>query len=403
MTMTTSPAKPEPSSKHRKADRSNAPGGGGGAKVNLAVALSTDVLTRWLRDMVLIREFEVRTMQAYQNRQIGGFCHVYIGQEAVAVGCTAAVNPDDPIITAYRDHGHALARGMAPRYCMAEMFGKIGGCAKGKGGSMHMFDKEHHLFGGHGIVGAQIPLGAGLAFATKYIDEVITQKKNSKVTLCFFGDGAINQGAFHEALNLAGLFNLPVVFICENNGYSMGTAIDRGTTMAHDLSVKARAYGMDSAVVDGMDVLNVYDGMKPVCDRARETSRPCFVDMRTYRFKGHSMSDPRKYRTKEEEAQYESQDPIDRLAKWLQDERDFTEDDYKQLLKDVRREVRDCVKWSEQSPLPVAAEELYKDVYVDEWGPYRGTSLPLMLTDAGRRELATDGGATDDDEEGGEE
>ena len=176
------------------------------------------ILLGWLRQMLLIREFEVRTMQAYQNRMIGGFCHIYIGQEAIAVGSIAAVNPDDPIVLAYRDHGHALARGMDPKNCMAEMFGRIGGCAKGKGGSMHMFDADHHLYGGHGIVGAQTPLGVGLAFATKYEDEVINGGNSHHVTLCYLGDGTLNQGAFHEAMNLASLFDMPVIFVLENNG-----------------------------------------------------------------------------------------------------------------------------------------------------------------------------------------
>jgi len=340
--------------------------------------LPAETLQQWLRDMLLIREFEVRCMQAYQNKKIGGFCHVYIGQEAVAVGCTAALKPDDPIITAYRDHGHALARGMDPKHCMAEMFGKIGGCAKGKGGSMHMFDKEHWLFGGHGIVGAQTPLGAGLAFATKYIDEVIHGGKSKKVTLAFLGDGALNQGAFHEALNLAGLFDLPVIFCVENNGYSMGTAISRGTTMGHDITSKAIGYGMDSAVVDGMDILKLYEQFKPVVDKARETSRPAFVDIRTYRFKGHSMSDPRKYRTKEEEQTYEAEDPIDRLAMTLMADYEWPRETYDQMIKEVRDQVRDSVEWADASPVP-PIEELYTDVYVEEWGPYKGTSLPEML------------------------
>lgn len=345
-----------------------------------ADTLPVKTRTQWLRDMLLIREFEVRTMQAYQNRKIGGFCHVYIGQEAVAVGCTAAVEYQDPIITAYRDHGHALARGMEAKYCMAEMYGRIGGCAKGKGGSMHMFDKRNNMFGGHGIVGAQTALGAGLAFATKYQDEVIDKKKNTRVTLCFLGDGALNQGIFHEAMNLAGLFDLPVIYIVENNGYSMGTAISRGTTMGHNISVKADAYGIESAVIDGMDVLNVYDGMKPIVDRCRETSRPAFVDMRTYRYKGHSMSDPRKYRTKEEEHKYEADDPIDKLAKRLIEDSAITQEAYDAMVKEVRKEVRDAMKWAENSPEPPLGE-LYKDVYADEWGPFTGTSLPEMLQD----------------------
>jgi pyruvate dehydrogenase E1 component alpha subunit len=350
------------------------------ADKNLAAELGPKTLRRWLRDMLLIREFEVRTMQSYQNRKIGGFCHVYIGQEAVAVGCTAAVDPNDPIITAYRDHGHALARGMESKYAMAEMFGRIGGCAKGKGGSMHLFDVPNHMYGGHGIVGAQTPVGAGLAFATKYQDEVINGGSSSRVTLCFLGDGALNQGAFHEAMNLAAIFDLPVIFICENNGYSMGTAISRGTAMGHDITKKAVGYGMNAASFDGMDVMNVYNGMKPLVDECRRESRPAFVEIRTYRYKGHSMSDPRKYRTKDEESQYEALDPIDKLFDFLSGEHGMSEDDYKEMQKDVRKEVRDAVKWSDASPEP-ELDELFTDVYVEEWGPYRGTSAPQMMRD----------------------
>lgn len=349
---------------------------------DLVADLGSDTLRKWLRDMVLIREFEVRTMQAYQNRMIGGFCHVYIGQEAVAVGCTAAMNDGDPIVTAYRDHGHGLARGMDPKYGMAEMFGRIGGCAKGKGGSMHFFDKANHMYGGHGIVGAQVPLGVGLAFATKYEDEVINGGKSNKVSLAFLGDGALNQGAFHEAMNLAAIYDLPCIIICENNGYSMGTSISRGTAMGHDITSKAVGYGMKSAVIDGMDILNVYNGMKPLVDYCREESKPAFVDMRTYRFKGHSMSDPRKYRTKDEEAQYESEDPIDKLSYYLLKEGHASEADLDAMAKDVKQQVREAVKWAEASPAPDLSE-LHHDVYVEEWGPWNGTSLPQMLKEGG--------------------
>ncbi|MFM8873441.1 MAG: pyruvate dehydrogenase (acetyl-transferring) E1 component subunit alpha [Phycisphaerales bacterium] len=334
-------------------------------------------LKKWLRDMMLIREFEVRCMQAYQEKKIGGFCHVYIGQEAVAVGCTAAVEHRDPIVTAYRDHGHALARGMDPKHCMAEMFGRIGGCAKGKGGSMHMFDRDNNLFGGHGIVGAQTPLGAGLAFACKYQDEVIDGGRNGRVALCFLGDGALNQGAFHEALNLAGLFDLPVIYVIENNGYSMGTAIARGTTMAHSLITKAAGYGIDGYVVDGMDVVEVHSAMKHIADRCRATSRPAFVDMRTYRFKGHSMSDPRKYRTKEEEEVFEAGDPIGTLQARLMSMGALTEDGWRAMQKEVRDQVREAVAWSDASPTPPLSE-LHHDVFLEPWGPYTGSSQPEM-------------------------
>jgi pyruvate dehydrogenase E1 component alpha subunit len=343
--------------------------------------VAPDTLKRWLYDMALIREFEVRCMQAYQDKKIGGFCHVYIGQEAVAVGCVAAVEHRDPIVTAYRDHGHALARGMHPKHCMAEMFGRIGGCAKGKGGSMHMFDKANNLFGGHGIVGAQCPLGAGLAFATKYEDEVINGGRSDRVTLCFLGDGALNQGAFHEAKNLAGLLDLPVIFVVENNGYSMGTAIERGTTMAHRIIAKAEGYGIEGVEIDGMDVLNVHAAMKDLADRCRATSRPAMVDMRTYRYKGHSMSDPRKYRTREEEERYDAHDPIGKLEKLIRDRKLMTPAELEEMHARVKREVRDAVAWADASP-PPPLEELYHDVYVERWGPYTGTSLPEMLRDA---------------------
>jgi pyruvate dehydrogenase E1 component alpha subunit len=341
------------------------------------VEVPAERMKQWLRDMLLIREFEVRCMQAYQEKKIGGFCHVYIGQEAVAVGCTAAVEHRDPIVTAYRDHGHALARGMDPKHCMAEMFGRIGGCAKGKGGSMHMFDRDNNMFGGHGIVGAQTPLGAGLAFACKYQDEVIDGGRNGRVALCFLGDGALNQGAFHEALNLAGLLDLPVIYVVENNGYSMGTAIARGTTMAHSLVTKAAGYGIDGYVVDGMDVVEVHSAMKHVADKCRATSRPAFVDMRTYRFKGHSMSDPRKYRTKEEEEVFEAGDPIGTLQARLMSMGALTEDGWKAMQKEVRDLVREAVAWSDASP-PPPLSELHHDVFLEPWGPYTGSSQPEM-------------------------
>ncbi len=335
----------------------------------------------WLRDMLLIREFENRTAQAYQQAKIGGFCHLYTGQEAACVGTIAAVNKDDPIVTAYRDHGHALARGMDPRACMAEMYGKITGCAKGKGGSMHMFDKPNWLFGGHGIVGAQTPLGAGLAFAAKYELEVLGKplpnpgagdKPKKKVSLCYLGDGALNQGALHEAMNLAGLLGLPVIYIVENNGYSMGTSIARGTTMADDLTKKADAYGIDGYIIDGFDILDLYNDFKPVVDRAREQQRPAFVDLKTYRYFGHSMSDPQKYRTKDEVEQYKSQDSIDRLAAYLLNERKnsdgkpaLSEQDFTAMQQDIRTVVKEAIDFAEASPEPDPDKELYSDVLVN--------------------------------------
>jgi pyruvate dehydrogenase E1 component alpha subunit len=342
--------------------------------------LADDVLIRWLHDMFLIREFENRTAQAYQQAKIGGFCHLYIGQEAAAVGTINAVNRDDPVITAYRDHGHALARGMSARACMAEMYGRITGCAKGKGGSMHMFDKKNWLFGGHGIVGAQTPLGAGLAFAAKYELEVLGKALDGgpakkKVCLCYLGDGALNQGALHEAMNLAGLYGLPVIYVVENNGYSMGTSIERGTTMAHDLRKKADAYGIESRVIDGFDVLRLYDEFKPFVDILREEQRPGFVDLKTYRYLGHSMSDPQKYRTKEEVDGFKERDSINALANYLMNERKagggegdqpaLTEEAFLEMQREVKDIVRDSLDFAEKSPAPEVETELYSDVLIN--------------------------------------
>ncbi|MCB9849039.1 MAG: pyruvate dehydrogenase (acetyl-transferring) E1 component subunit alpha [Phycisphaeraceae bacterium] len=351
-----------------------------------SATLPDNTLLGWLREMVLIREFEIRTMQAYSNAQIGGFCHVYNGQEAVVVGTFAATTKQDPIVTAYRDHGHALARGMDPKACMAEMYGKTTGCAKGKGGSMHMFDRPNNLYGGHGIVGAQTPLGAGLAFATKYENEVLG-KGDKRITLCFLGDGALNQGALHEAMNLAGILQLPVIYIVENNGYSMGTAIDRGTTMAHKLEAKAAAYGIESLTIEhGMDVCAIYDAFKPFADARRRDQKPGFVDLHTYRYQGHSMSDPQKYRSKDEVGQYMEQDPIETLKKQLIEDRAcLTEEDFKAMQKEVRAVVREAVRFAENSPAPDPRKELYSDVFVDPLpnsspsGPYlHGETNHLM-------------------------
>jgi pyruvate dehydrogenase E1 component alpha subunit len=367
------------------------------AERSLSASLPDATLTKWLRDMFLIREFENRTAQAYQQAKIGGFCHLYIGQEATAVGTIAAVEHDDPVITAYRDHGHALARGMDPGACMAEMFGKITGCAKGKGGSMHMFDKPNWLFGGHGIVGAQTPLGAGLAFAAKYEVEVLGRSlaggaAKKKVCLCYLGDGALNQGALHEAMNLAGLYGLPVIYIVENNGYSMGTSIERGTTMSHDLLKKSDAYGIEGRTIDGFDILELYDQFKPLVDFCRENQRPGFVDLKTYRYQGHSMSDPQKYRTKEEVDQFKERDSINALANHLMNVRRgqdgkpaMTEERFLEMQKEVKEVVRASLEFAEQSAAPDPATELYSDVMVNPQpnmtpsGEYvRGEKNPLL-------------------------
>jgi len=356
--------------------------------------LSDETLLKWLYDMQLIREFETRTMQAYQQAKIGGFCHIYTGQEPVAVGTIQSVQPDDPVITAYRDHGHALARGMDPRACMAEMFGKITGCAKGKGGSMHMFDKPHHLYGGHGIVGAQTPLGAGLAFAARYELEVLGTGKK-RVCLCYLGDGALDQGAFHEAQNLASLFGLPVIYIVENNGYSMGTAIQRHTANHEHLLDRAKGYGIDAVQIDGFDVLRIYDEFKPFADACREDQRPGFVNLITYRYQGHSMSDPQKYRTKEEVERFKEKDGIASLVHHLMSSEDeggrgcLTEDEWKQMQREIRERVMDAVRFADESPEPDVETELYSDVFLNPMphlSPIRdyvhGAPNPLLADNA---------------------
>ena len=262
-----------------------------------------DFLRGLLEQMLLIRRFEERAIQAYGLRKIGGFCHIYIGQEAVAVGAVATLDlTKDYVITAYRDHGHALAVGTDPKVLMAELFGKITGCSRGKGGSMHLFDVSRNFLGGHGIVGAHIPLATGVGLKLKYMEE-------DGVILCFFGDGAIHQGAFHECLNMARVWELPVVYICENNQYGMGTDYRR-VSAVKDFSKLGMAYDMPGKQVDGMDVLSVYEQVKMAVDRARVKKMPSLLEIKTYRYMGHSMSDPATYRTKEELAEYRRQDPI---------------------------------------------------------------------------------------------
>ena len=333
-----------------------------------------------LLHMMQIRRFEERAAQSYQQAKIGGFCHLYIGQEATAVGSIAALQEDDPVITAYRDHGHALARDMPLGVAMAELFGKVTGCAKGKGGSMHFFDRAHHLYGGHAIVGGQCPLGVGIAFAIQY-------QRHERVCLCFLGDGTLNQGAFHESMNLAAIWRLPIVFVLENNLYSMGTHISRGTSMAEDLSVKAAAYGIRYAECDGMDVLATFDTFTDVVGAVRGStcralgqdqdrgSGPAFVNVLTYRYKGHSMSDPQKYRSREEVEKYQEEDDcIQQLSNHLLHKGLATQDQIDDLAKQARRDALEAVKFAADSP-DTPAEELYTDVYAMPFGPYRKGGL----------------------------
>ncbi|RYD99693.1 MAG: pyruvate dehydrogenase (acetyl-transferring) E1 component subunit alpha [Sphingobacteriales bacterium] len=315
----------------------------------------------WYESMLLQRKFEEKAGQLYGMQKIRGFCHLYIGQEAVSAGIISAIRPDDNLITAYRDHGLALAKGMTANECMAELYGKATGCTKGKGGSMHFFSKERRFFGGHGIVGGQIGLGAGIAFADYY-------NENDRVTVCLFGDGAARQGLLHETFNMAMLWNLPVVFICENNFYAMGTSVER-TSKVLDIFRMADAYDMPADSVDGMSPEDVHLAMERAVKRAREKGGPTFLEIKTYRYRGHSMSDPAKYRTKEEEAGYKEQDPIKHVLRIIESNGFATNEELEAIDEKVKKEVDDCVKFAEESPWP-NDDELYKDIYVQEDYPY---------------------------------
>lgn len=309
--------------------------------------------------MLLIRRFEERASQQYQAQKIGGFCHLYIGQEAVVVGVVAAARPDDYLITAYRDHAHALARGTSANACMAELFGKATGCSRGLGGSMHYFDKEHHMYGGHAIVAAHVPLAVGMAFASKYRGE-------DRVTLCFFGDGAINQGAFHEALNLAALYKLPIVFICENNLFAMGTSVERSTSLK-EIVDRAEGYDIPGTVVDGMNFRDVRDKMAEIISSIRKDPHPAFAEIRTYRYRGHSMSDPASYRTKEQLEKFRLDDPITRLRAQLTREGRLTNERFDEMDSDAKGTALASVKFAEESPEP-QLDELYNYAYANGAG-----------------------------------
>ncbi len=315
----------------------------------------------WYETMLLLRKFEEKAGQLYGMQKIRGFCHLYIGQEAVAAGMMSAIRPDDNLITAYRDHGLAIAKGMTSNECMAELYGKATGCTKGKGGSMHFFSKEKRFFGGHGIVGGQIGLGAGIAFAEQY-------SGTDRATICMFGDGAARQGLLHETFNMAVLWQLPVVFICENNYYAMGTSIER-TSKVLDIYRLADAYDMPGDSVDGMSCEEVHKAIDRAVRRAREGGGPTFLEIKTYRFRGHSMSDPAKYRSKEEVEEYKEKDPINQVLKTIQDNNWATAEEIEAINEKVRAEVEESVRFAEESPWP-ADDELYKDIYVDANYPF---------------------------------
>ncbi|MFL9483285.1 pyruvate dehydrogenase (acetyl-transferring) E1 component subunit alpha [Chitinophagaceae bacterium LWZ2-11] len=316
----------------------------------------------WYELMQLIRQFELKAEEMYKMAgKIRGFFHAYVGQEAIAAGCMTATTKDDPYITAYRDHGLALAKGVSADACMAELYGKATGCSKGKGGSMHFFSVEHKFFGGHGIVGAQIGTGAGLAFAEKY-------NNSGNVVLCYFGDGAARQGMLHETFNLAMLWKLPVVFICENNNYAMGTSIER-TSNVVDIYKLADAYEMPADQVDGMTPETVHEAVARAVKRAKEGGGPTLLEMKTYRYKGHSISDPQKYRSKDEVDEYKHQDPINKVLKTILEGKLATQAEIDAIDAKINHIVEESVKFAEESPWP-NDDEVYKDVYIDENYPF---------------------------------
>lgn len=315
----------------------------------------------WYEKMLLMRRFEEKAGQLYIQQKIRGFCHLYIGQEAVAAGSETAIRKTDKIITAYRDHGHPITRGTDPKAVMAELYAKSTGCSKGKGGSMHIFDKKANFYGGHGIVGGQIPLGAGIAFADKY-------NGRDDVTLCLMGDGAVRQGALHEAFNMAMLWKLPVIFMIENNNYAMGTSVER-TSNVHDLYKLGAAYEMPSFQVDGMRCESVHLAVEEAAIRARKGEGPTLLEVKTYRYRGHSMSDPQTYRSKEEVEEYKKVDPIELVLATLKQNKWIDDAGVEQMETRIKSVVEESVKFAEESPFPDPSE-LYKDVYVQKDYPY---------------------------------
>ncbi len=317
-----------------------------------------DLNLELLRSMLLQRRFEERTAEAYALGKIGGFCHLYIGQEAVSTGTLSVLRPDDYVITTYRDHGPALARGMTPRSAMAELFGRATGCSHGKGGSMHLFDRNLNFLGGHGIVGAHVPLGTGVAFAIKY-------RGGDQVCICFMGESVVNTGAFHEALNMAGLWKLPVVYVIENNRYGMGTSLERASAI-HDIYERGAAYNMERGSCDGQDVFAVRAAMQEAVARARTESAPTLLEVRTYRFMGHSMSDAVSgtYRPKSELEEWQKRDPIVLLREHMQQHKELTDDQLHELDEEMKAKVQDAWDFADQSPEP-PLEALYEDVLVD--------------------------------------
>lgn len=326
-----------------------------------SIAITKETYLYWYELMLLLRRFEEKAGQLYGQQKIRGFCHLYIGQEAVIAGAMSTIQKGDSMITTYRDHAHALALGMTPSVAMAELFGKATGCSKGKGGSMHFFDKENRFFGGHAIVGAQIPVGAGIAFAEKYLG-------TDNVNICYMGDGAVRQGALNETFNMAMNWKLPVVFVVENNGYAMGTSVAR-TANTTDIYKLGLGYEMPCMPVDGMDPVAVHNAMDEAIQRARKDEGPTFLEIRTYRYKGHSMSDPQKYRTKQEVEEYKAKDPIEVVKAHIQKEKWASDEWFDEIAAKIKGQIEEAVKFAEESPFPDPSE-LYTDVYVESDYPF---------------------------------
>lgn len=330
-------------------------------KVKAKANFSKETYLYWYEKMLLMRKFEEKAAQLYGQQRIKGFCHLYSGQEACVAGAVTALEKGDKYITAYRDHVHPVALGTAAKYIMAELFAKATGISKGKGGSMHMFDKEKNFFGGHGIVGGQIPLGVGIAFAEKY-------KKTKNLCVTFMGDGAVRQGAFHEALNLAMLYQLPIIFAIENNGYAMGTSVEKSSNVT-ELYKLGAAYDMPSAKVEAMSVENVHTAFAEVADKIRKGGVPHLLELETYRYKGHSISDPAQYRTREEVEKYRQQDSIEHVRTTILKKKIATEAEVSKIDENIKKQIAAAVTFAEQSDFP-KAEEAYKDVYVQKDYPF---------------------------------
>lgn len=331
------------------------------AKTKSKKTFSKEQYMTWYESMLLMRRFEEKSGQLYGQQKIRGFCHLYIGQEACVAGAVSALKEGDNYITAYRDHAHPIGLGSDINAIMAELYGKVTGISKGKGGSMHMFDVEKGFFGGHGIVGAQVPLGAGIAFAEMY-------NGTDNLCVCYMGDGAVRQGAFHEALNLAMTMKIPVIFAIENNGYAMGTSVQR-TSNVTELYQLGEAYDMPSSPVDAMSVEAVHNAFEEAAERARSGNGPTLLELRTYRYKGHSMSDPAKYRTKEEVEEYKGRDPIEQVKQVILEKKYASEDELKAMDKRIKEDVLKSVEFAENSDFPPASDA-YTDVYAQEDYPF---------------------------------